>query len=196
MNKRGILAIAFITMLLTTTIATTTNRSEFNTQEIKSVIEIKTETKEEVKPIEEAQKPLTVNIPAKEINTNSIKETVTFDGETYYYKRKINIVATHYTNSVADCGNTKGVTASGVRASRGMVAVPKNIPFGTEIVLVDEGGNKQKVIAQDTGSAIKWINADTMKIDVFVPNATKKQILDMGVKHYTGYILEKIVETP
>lgn len=192
MNKRGIIVFVLTTMLLTATNTNTTNHNEFSTPKVK--IADTQATKTEIKPTEET-KPLTVKLAEKEIKTKDVEKTILFDGQMYRY-RKVNIVATHYTSSVADCGNTKGVTASGVRASRGMVAVPHNIPFGTQIVLEDEQGNKQKVIAQDRGGAIKWINEDTMKIDVFVPNATKKQILDLGVKKYTGYILEKIVETP
>lgn len=165
----------------------TPNR-EFSTPEAKIVEGISSVT-----PTHNAQIPLTAVVPAKEIKVEEVqkRETITYDGQIYYY-RKVNIVATHYTNSVADCGNTKGITASGIRASRGTIAVPHSIPFGTEIILEDETGSKQKVVAQDRGGAIKWIDENTMKIDVFVPNATKKQLLQLGVKHYTGYILEKV----
>lgn len=116
---------------------------------------------------------------------------VNLGNESYKYARKVNVVATYYTNSAFDCGKTDGITASGLKASRGMVAVPKDIPFNTSIILEDSKGNKHKVVAQDRGGAIRWLSDDTMKMDVFVPNATDEEISNMGVTRYTGYILTK-----
>lgn len=193
MNKRMALIVALATLfMLTSTTTESTNQTKFSTPEARIIKEVKinssiTPTQNDI--------PLTVIIPSKEVKLKPKRETIVYNGQEYYY-RKVNIIATHYTNSIADCGKTDGISASGVPISRGMVAVPKSIPFGTEIILEDAQGNKEKVIAQDRGSAIKWINNDTMKIDVFVPNVTKKQINNLGVKKYTGYIIEKIVETP
>jgi hypothetical protein len=175
-------------MLTSSSTTKPTPNREFSTPEAKIVKE-----NSSITPTQNTQLPLTVTLPEKQVKVEDVqkRETITYGGQIYYY-RKVNIVATHYTNSVSDCGNTKGITASGVRASRGTIAVPKSISFGTEIILEDEAGNKQKVVAQDRGGAIKWLNEDTMKIDVFVPNATKRQLLQLGVKHYTGYILEKV----
>jgi hypothetical protein len=133
----------------------------------------------------------TVSIPSKEVERNKfVKNEIVINGETHIYKRKINIVGTFYTNSKADCGKTDGITKSGLRASRGIIATPPDIAFGTNIVLEDKDGNMKKYSVQDRGSAIKWIDENTMKVDIFIPKATAKQIQKLGKKYYTGYILE------
>lgn len=156
----------------------------------------KTEVKpvvEEVKPVEQPQPvveaPVVVEEPIVE-EPEVVQNTVNVNGEERTYRRKVNIVATHYTVSVRDCGNTLGITASGKKVREGMISVPKNISFGTEIVLEDKGGNTKKYVAEDTGSAIKWLDEDTMKVDIFVPDATYEELMDLGKVYYTGYILE------
>jgi len=60
---------------------------------------------------------------------------------------------TYYTNSVADCGNTKGITFSGTRAIENLtVAVDTRIiPLGSFLYLENVGF----AVAQDIGSAVK-----------------------------------------
>lgn len=107
---------------------------------------------------------------------------------------KVNIILTFYTISYADTGKLDGISASGKHLpslSRGGVqpiAAPKNIPFGTKIVIDGIG----VTIVEDRGGAIKYINingTEYMKVDVFVPNATAKQIRELGVAKTTGYIV-------
>jgi 3D (Asp-Asp-Asp) domain-containing protein len=107
---------------------------------------------------------------------------------------KVNIIMTFYTISYADTGKLDGISASGKHLpslSRGGVqpiAAPKNIPFGTKIVIDGVG----TTIVEDRGGAIKYtyINGtEYMKVDVFVPNATAKKISELGVVKTTGYIV-------
>lgn len=110
----------------------------------------------------------------------------------------INILLSFYTSSYEDCGNSKGISASGknlVQASRGgnapiYVAAPKSIEFGTQIDVKGLGICQ----VEDRGGAIKYIWLDGieyMKLDVFVPGATRKQLLDKGVIKTKGHIIEK-----
>lgn len=108
----------------------------------------------------------------------------------------INILVSYYSNSVEDCGNDKGISASGknlVTLSRGgnptYVAAPKNIPFNTKIDV--EGIGVCDV--QDRGGAIKhvWLDGiEYMKLDVFVKGATRKELLNKGLLKTKGRIIE------
>lgn len=111
--------------------------------------------------------------------------------------KKINIRISHYTNSYADCLKTDGISASGKHLptlSRGGVqpiAAPKSVPFGTKMYIEGVG----HVQVEDRGGAIKYttINGEEyMKVDLFVPNVTAKQISDMGIILTTGYIIGEV----
>ncbi|EGD50148.1 3D domain-containing protein [Thermoanaerobacter ethanolicus JW 200] len=85
-------------------------------------------------------------------------------GETFRYREIRTMVATAYTNSVTDTGKKPGdpnygITATGTKATRGVIAVdPRVIPLGTRLYVEGYGFG----IAADTGGAIKGD-----KIDVF-----------------------------
>jgi 3D (Asp-Asp-Asp) domain-containing protein len=104
-------------------------------------------------------------------------------------KKWINIIATAYTASAAECGNSKGITASGkkVSYSRGTIAAPKDIAFETKIVIPEL--NKTFVV-EDRGNKnyIKRIDKDTIRIDVYMQ--TKAEAIKFGVKKLRGYIEE------
>lgn len=107
----------------------------------------------------------------------------------------INILVSFYTNNYEDCGKTDAISASGknlVTASRGgnmtYVAAPKSIAFGTMIEI--EGIGTCNV--QDRGGAIKYVWIDGikyMKIDIFVPGATSKQLKNKGLVKTKGHII-------
>lgn len=60
---------------------------------------------------------------------------------------------TYYTNSIADCGNTKGITFSGIKAVEGITIAAdlSVIPMGTYVYLEHIGVRK----VQDIGGAVK-----------------------------------------
>jgi 3D (Asp-Asp-Asp) domain-containing protein len=88
-----------------------------------------------------------------------------------------NVEISFYTNSENNCSSTAAITASGAHANSETIATPSNIPFGTSIYI--EGlGNK---IVQDRGGAIKNEGNGVMKIDVYVPNASERELLNMGI---------------
>lgn len=74
----------------------------------------------------------------------------------------------------------------GVAPFDGAVAVPKEIPLYT-IFLIDN----KLYIAVDRGGSVKMLNNKKAKmiIDIYVPNATNKQLLKMGTKIKTAKII-------
>jgi len=47
-----------------------------------------------------------------------------------------NVIVTAYCSCVICCGpSAKGITASGKRIQTGMIAAPRNIPFGTRVTI-------------------------------------------------------------
>lgn len=184
--------VAMTTILLTSTTMIPTPESKFSTPEAKI------ESNSSITPTNEKDKPLTAIIPSREISADEIqkvKQAITIDGVDYL-KKPVNIIATAYTASKEETGKTDGITASGLRASRGRtIATPYSIPFGTKIYIPDlilDKDNNGVYTAEDRGNTryIKWINSDTMRIDVFMN--TKSEAVEFGVKHYTGYILERV----
>lgn len=110
----------------------------------------------------------------------------------------IPIVCSFYTSSIEDCGKTDAISASGKNLnnlSRGSehityVAAPKTIKFGTQINV--EGVGICQV--EDRGGAIKYVTINGvkyMKLDVFVPGATRKQLLQKGIVKTKGYIINE-----
>ena len=55
------------------------------------------------------------------------------------------VIVTAYTSSADECGNSRGITASGARASDGIVAC-NFLPFGTKILIPDLFGDKEFVV--------------------------------------------------
>lgn len=88
--------------------------------------------------------------------------------------REVKAVISHYTASADECGNDKGITASGKKVSRGMIAAPRDIPFGTKIEIDGE-----IFVVEDRGGAIKVKNG-IYHLDVYVP--TKKEAIKKGRK--------------
>lgn len=138
-------------------------RKEYNKQQ-----------EEQKKKIEEEKQRKLASIPSEVLNRGGGYE-------------EINLRVSFYTVSYEDCGNTKGRTASGKRIRQGMIAMPKDIEFGTQIYIENMG----TYTCEDRGGLITYDKDGTMKVDVYVPNATQKQLRELGVKYLKGYILNK-----
>ncbi|MDD4844622.1 MAG: 3D domain-containing protein [Anaerotignum sp.] len=92
------------------------------------------------------------------------------------YKKAINAKATAYTPYDAGCN---GITATGAKATKGVIAVdPSVIPLGTKVYIPGYG----VAIAADTGGAI-----DGNRIDVCYD--TKNEAFSWGVQNVTVYVL-------
>lgn len=121
----------------------------------------------EITYVKKENRPLTFVLPGREI--------------VIWHKVKV----TFYTNSVADCGNTRGIGASGLKLNRGHAAMPKSIPFGTKMYIEGIG----IVENQDTGSAVKILPDGTLLVDIYIPNANRKDLLKMGTIYTKGKFL-------
>lgn len=112
-------------------------------------------------------------------------------GDTLRYTKVMSMKATSYTSSFEDTGKNPGdpwfgVTATGVKAKRGIIAVdPKVIPLGTRVYVEVPGKTADYgyAVAADTGGAIKG-----NKIDVYLDN--NKEVYAWGVKNVKVYILK------
>lgn len=70
-----------------------------------------------------------------------------------------------------------GITASGAKAKPGMIAAPKEFPFGTDIYIPGYGMS----MVTDRGGLIKWYpEKQKYVLDVFIPNL--RQALNWGRK--------------
>ena len=106
------------------------------------------------------------------------------------YSRVITCKASAYDLSYESCGKHPGspgygITASGMRAARGVVAVdPKVIPLGTKLYIesLDSYPDYGYAVAGDTGGAIKG-----NRVDLFME--TRSQALSFGRRSVKVYIL-------
>ena len=101
-----------------------------------------------------------------------------------------NFIVTYYGATYNECGNNHFITASGVPVEEGHMAVPRNIPFGSKIIL--EG---KEYIATDTGNPkyICELSDGTLRVDVFVGRQYgendyqyEKRVNNMGTKKIEG----------
>lgn len=95
--------------------------------------------------------------------------------------REIDVIATAYCNCRKCTGWGKGITASGVKTSRGVIAAPRHIPFGTTIKL-DGLGN---FTVQDRGGSIK-VKDGAICIDIWMPS--HQEALKFGRRRMKGWI--------
>lgn len=111
-------------------------------------------------------------------------------GDTLRYSKVLDVKATAYTASYKDTGKSPGhplfgITATGVRAKKGIIAVdPKVIPLGTKVYVEFVGSTPDYgyAVAADVGSAIKG-----NKIDLYYDS--QDYVDRFGVKKARVYIL-------
>ena len=106
-----------------------------------------------------------------------------------------NFIVTYYGATYNECGNNHFITASGVPVEEGHIAVPRNIPFGSKIIL--EG---KEYIATDTGNPkyICELSDGTLRVDVFIERQYgesdyqyEKRVNNMGTKKIVGELYLK-----
>ncbi|WP_252251275.1 3D domain-containing protein [Clostridium sp. VAP52] len=113
-------------------------------------------------------------------------------------EHKRNFIVSYYGATYNECGNNHFITASGIPVAEGQIAVPRNIPFGSKIIL--EG---IEYIATDTGNPkyICELSDGTLRVDVFIARDVcendykyEKRINSMGIKKVSGelYIKEEL----
>ena len=109
----------------------------------------------------------------------------------FSYSRALTCNASAYDLSYASCGKNPGdpgygVTASGMKAAPGVVAVdPSVIPLGTRLYIASNDGSADYgyAVAGDTGGAIKG-----NRVDLFF--SSHSQALQFGRRSVTVYILD------
>ncbi|MCK5021358.1 MAG: 3D domain-containing protein [Candidatus Peribacteraceae bacterium] len=98
---------------------------------------------------------------------------------------KVNLKVTAYSNDPISINNPKwrdGLTATGVKAAKGIVAADWTIfPPGTILYIPGYG----EAIVYDRGSAVKGYH-----IDVFLPS--RKEALKWGVKTTDAYVIKAV----
>lgn len=140
---------------------------------------------------EEIEKDILTKAPVNkitEIGTVGVKELSR--GGLLRYKEVLPMKATAYTLSYSDTGKRPGhkdygITASGRKAERGVIAVdPRVIPLGTKVYVetVGNGADYGYAIAADTGGAIKG-----NVIDLFYDS--KIEALNWGRRNVRVYII-------
>ena len=106
-------------------------------------------------------------------------------------------ILTYYGATYNECGNDKFITASGVPVREGHIAVPKEIPFGSKLII-----NGNEYIATDRGNPkyICMLNDGSIRVDIFISRRNgestiqyEKRIKQMGTKKVVGelYIKER-----
>ncbi|MDP4093774.1 MAG: ubiquitin-like domain-containing protein [Bacillota bacterium] len=126
----------------------------------------------------------------KLIELGTVLNYRTSRGDVIRYKKVLNMRATAYTASYADTGKGPGdpgfgITYTGIRAQKGVIAVdPRVIPLGSRVYVevmgrVTDYGN---AVAADTGSAIKG-----NLIDLYFDS--QKTVNNWGCKNVKVYIL-------
>jgi uncharacterized protein YabE (DUF348 family) len=112
-------------------------------------------------------------------------------GETFRYKKVLDMTATAYDLSYESCGKLPGdkyygIAATGMKIRRGVVAVdPRVIPYYSRLYIEAPDGSwiYGYAVAGDTGGAIKG-----NKIDLFMDSAT--EVKNFGRRKAKVYILE------
>lgn len=95
-------------------------------------------------------------------------------------KQPFAINASAYTAAADECGNSKGITASGIKVeAKRTIACPPEFPFGAKIKIADLG----TFVCEDRGGAIKGNH-----IDIYVQ--TKKEAFAFGRQNLIAEVVE------
>lgn len=129
---------------------------------------------------------MTATIKGKDINITEVKKEEYINKSFPEDENWINVIVSYYTNNISDCNKTDGIGANNIKLSRGNIAMPKEYAFGTKLYLENMG----VFVNQDLGGAIKRINSSTIKIDMFIPNASEEYIRKLGIKKVRGKIIK------
>lgn len=127
---------------------------------------------------------------SKVVEYGTIAKYTTSRGDSFRYQKVLDMKATAYTASYKDTGKGPGdpgfgITYTGVKAKRGIIAVdPRVIPLGTRVYIEGVGSTPTYgyAVAADIGSAIKG-----NKIDLYLDD--QSEVDRWGVKKVKVYIL-------
>ena len=91
---------------------------------------------------------------------------------------KFAINASAYTASADECGNSKGITSSGIKVHEGTLACPPQFPFGVKVKIDGMG----TFVCEDRGGAIKGNH-----FDIYME--TKGEAFDFGRRHLQAEVV-------
>ena len=182
----GIIIASTINMPTTRPTASTFSDNGINTID-KMIIEtndnrIKQEEQNKINMLNEIGKGL-VEINKKKQEEERIKEL-------NKHRRRILFHITYYTNSYEE---------GGIRDKKGkllenheypIVALPKDIPYGSRVEFDKTINGSNEFISVDSGNAIQWINDNECVVDVFVPYASQSYLNKLGRHKMYGYIYD------
>lgn len=123
-------------------------------------------------------------IDSKQIQSKELSSRC--ESSTDFTLHEMSFNATAYTSSYQDCGNTKGITASGKHAQVWhTIAAPSNMPFGTKLYIpyFKDAPNHGMFVVEDRGSAITYGH-----LDVFM--SSDYQARKFGRKQLKVYLVE------
>lgn len=126
----------------------------------------------------------------KIIEYGTITSKITSRGDSFRYKQALDMRSTAYTASFQDTGKSPGhpqfgITYTGVKAKRGIIAVdPRVIPLGTRVYVEGVGNTPDYgyAVAADIGGAIKG-----NIIDIYLDS--QPEVTNWGVRKVKVYIL-------
>jgi len=131
-----------------------------------------------------------INESSKNISRGgTLEEVLTVAQQIESDKGWFDVIITFYTSSSLNCGNSKGITASGKHIKCGMIASPSSFSFGTQLYIPERG----VVTVEDRGGAIKstYENGKKyIKLDVFIPNISQRNLLKMGKVYSKAKIIK------
>lgn len=168
----------------------------------RQLIEVQVDNKEVVQVNEMGliKHPIQVQYEKKKLENEKKAEEERLRKEKELEEQKKNelilqdFVLTYYGLLHSECGKTDGITASGKKISRGMIASPPQLKFGTKIMI--EGN---EYIVEDRGSSkyIKVNNDGTIRLDVYLERLAGEsdreyynRIQSKGVRKVKGYIVK------
>ena len=86
--------------------------------------------------------------------------------------------------SCSQCSDGWGThTASGLPVQEGFVALPKDIPFGTKVIIPELGA---EYVCQDRGGFIEYTDKGYMRVDVYI--SSHEACLQFGRFTVEGYL--------
>lgn len=106
-------------------------------------------------------------------------------------------IVSYYGATESECGNSHFITSSGIPVQEGHIAVPKEIPFRSKVII-----NGVEYLATDRGNPryICILDNNDIRVDIFVPRLNseinsdykyEKRIAKMGIKKVVGKLYLK-----
>ena len=98
----------------------------------------------------------------------------------FSYSKEVLCHVTYYTNinDSLQGGNKDKKGNNLVSHDESIIALPRDVPYGSYLIFDEPVLGKTIYKNVDTGGAIVWLNDYEMKVDVFVPNVTLEWIIN------------------